>query len=62
VIPPQVAIVGAGLIRREPMVVDGQIVARRALPISLTFDHRAVTGGEATRFLAAMIKDLTQAK
>jgi pyruvate dehydrogenase E2 component (dihydrolipoamide acetyltransferase) len=43
-------------------VVDGKIVARRTLPLSLTFDHRAVTGGEATRFLAAMIKDLTQAK
>jgi len=62
VIPPQVAIVGAGLIRPEPRVVDGKIVARRILPLSLTFDHRAVTGGEATRFLAAMIKDLTQAK
>jgi pyruvate dehydrogenase E2 component (dihydrolipoamide acetyltransferase) len=28
------------------------------LPLSLTFDHRAVTGGEATRFLAAAIADL----
>jgi pyruvate dehydrogenase E2 component (dihydrolipoamide acetyltransferase) len=26
--------------------------------LSLTFDHRAVTGGEATRFLAAVIADL----
>jgi len=28
------------------------------LPLSLTFDHRAVTGGEASRFLAAVITDL----
>jgi 2-oxoisovalerate dehydrogenase E2 component (dihydrolipoyl transacylase) len=28
------------------------------LPLSLTFDHRAVTGGEATRFVAAAVADL----
>jgi 2-oxoisovalerate dehydrogenase E2 component (dihydrolipoyl transacylase) len=28
------------------------------LPLSLTFDHRAVTGGEAARFLKAAIEDL----
>jgi pyruvate dehydrogenase E2 component (dihydrolipoamide acetyltransferase) len=28
------------------------------LPLSLTFDHRAVTGGEAARFLRALIQDL----
>jgi len=31
---------------------------RRTLPLSLTTDHRAVTGGEAARFLAAVIADL----
>jgi pyruvate dehydrogenase E2 component (dihydrolipoamide acetyltransferase) len=31
------------------------------LPLSLTFDHRAVSGGEAGRFLAAMMADLEQA-
>jgi pyruvate dehydrogenase E2 component (dihydrolipoamide acetyltransferase) len=30
----------------------------RLLPLSLTFDHRAVTGGEAARFLRAVIVDL----
>jgi 2-oxoisovalerate dehydrogenase E2 component (dihydrolipoyl transacylase) len=30
----------------------------RVLPLSLTFDHRVVTGGEAARFLAAAICDL----
>jgi 2-oxoisovalerate dehydrogenase E2 component (dihydrolipoyl transacylase) len=28
------------------------------MPLSLTFDHRVVTGGEATRFLMAVVKDL----
>jgi pyruvate dehydrogenase E2 component (dihydrolipoamide acetyltransferase) len=31
------------------------------LPLSLTFDHRAVTGGEAARFMAAVREDLAQA-
>jgi pyruvate dehydrogenase E2 component (dihydrolipoamide acetyltransferase) len=34
---------------------------RRVLPLSLTFDHRAVTGGEASRFLMAVIADLERA-
>jgi pyruvate dehydrogenase E2 component (dihydrolipoamide acetyltransferase) len=63
VLPPTVAILGAGRIRREA-VVEGEgerIVARRMLPLSLTFDHRVVTGGEAARFLRAAIADLTRA-
>jgi 2-oxoisovalerate dehydrogenase E2 component (dihydrolipoyl transacylase) len=58
VMPLQVAIVGAGRITREARVVDNIIGVARVLPLSLTFDHRAVTGAEATRFLMAMIKDL----
>jgi pyruvate dehydrogenase E2 component (dihydrolipoamide acetyltransferase) len=34
----------------------------RVVPLSLTFDHRAVSGGEAGRFLAAMIDDLHKAR
>ena len=58
VMPPQVAIIGAGRITEEPRMVDGAITACRVLPLSLTFDHRAVIGAEATRFLMALIKDL----
>jgi pyruvate dehydrogenase E2 component (dihydrolipoamide acetyltransferase) len=59
VVPPQVAIVGAGRLRREPVVMaDGAIAAHRVLPLSLTFDHRAATGGEAARFLNALKADL----
>ena len=58
VMPPQVAIVGAGRITREPRVIDGEIRSCRILPISLTFDHRAVVGAEATRFLMAVIQNL----
>lgn len=58
VVPPCVAILAAGRVRPQAVVVDGAIAARRLLPLSLTFDHRAATGGEAVRFLAATIAEL----
>jgi len=58
VVPPQVAILGAGRIREDVRVVAGAIRITRLLPLSLSFDHRAVTGGEAARFLQAVIGDL----
>jgi pyruvate dehydrogenase E2 component (dihydrolipoamide acetyltransferase) len=58
IVPPQVAILGAGRITKQPVVADGQLTAHRILPLSLTFDHRAVTGGEAARFLKAAIEEL----
>jgi 2-oxoisovalerate dehydrogenase E2 component (dihydrolipoyl transacylase) len=56
--PPTVAILGAGRVRDEVVAADGQPAVHPILPLSLTIDHRAVTGGEATRFLAAAIADL----
>jgi 2-oxoisovalerate dehydrogenase E2 component (dihydrolipoyl transacylase) len=58
VIPPTVAILGSGKIRDGVGVHQGNIAIRRMMPLSLTFDHRAVTGGEASRFLAAVINSL----
>jgi pyruvate dehydrogenase E2 component (dihydrolipoamide acetyltransferase) len=58
VLPPTVAILGAGRISKQVVVVDDKPAVRRQLPLSLTFDHRAVTGGEAGRFLNAVIADL----
>jgi len=59
--PPQVAILGAGRIHDAVLAIDGTPVVRRVLPLSLTFDHRAVTGGEAARFMAAARADLARA-
>jgi pyruvate dehydrogenase E2 component (dihydrolipoamide acetyltransferase) len=58
VIPPQVAIVGAGRIENRVVPILGGMAVHRILPLSLTFDHRPVNGGEASGFLAAMIADL----
>jgi pyruvate dehydrogenase E2 component (dihydrolipoamide acetyltransferase) len=62
VLPPTVAILGAGRIRRQAVAVGDRLAARRMLPLSLTFDHRVVTGGEAARFLAAVMADLARAE
>ena len=58
VVPPAVAILGSGRITRDVVATESGIEAHRRIPLSLTFDHRCVTGGEAVRFLAAVIADL----
>jgi 2-oxoisovalerate dehydrogenase E2 component (dihydrolipoyl transacylase) len=58
VVPPGIAILGAGAIRREAVAAGTELAVRRRLPLSLSFDHRCVTGAEACRFLAAAIADL----
>lgn len=60
VIPPTVAILGVGAVREVVRVIEGKIAIRMILPLSLTFDHRAVTGGEATRFLGALLAHLAR--
>ncbi|WP_417547939.1 dihydrolipoamide acetyltransferase family protein [Marinobacter segnicrescens] len=56
--PPQVAIVGAGKIRDKVVPHKGKPAVRRIMPLSVTFDHRAATGGEAARFMAALVEAL----
>ena len=58
VVPPTVAIIGAGKLSHDVVAVIGGIEVHRRMPISLTFDHRAATGGEAARFLKALLDDL----
>ncbi|ABF10999.1 dihydrolipoamide acetyltransferase family protein [Cupriavidus metallidurans] len=58
VVPPTVAILGAGRVRDEVVASGGVPAVHRVMPLSLTFDHRVVTGGEAARFLRAVIEDL----
>ena len=58
VVPPTVAIIGAGKLSHDVVAVMGGIEVHRRMPISLTFDHRAATGGEAARFLKALLDDM----
>lgn len=58
IMPPSVAILGCGRMRESAIARDGKLIAGKIAPLSLTVDHRAVTGGEAARFLGAVIKFL----
>ena len=61
VVPPCVAIVGAGRARHQMTPVMGGVESHKVIPLSVTFDHRVATGGEAARFLRAMMDDLALA-
>jgi pyruvate dehydrogenase E2 component (dihydrolipoamide acetyltransferase) len=49
--PPETGILGIGRIAKRPAVVDGQIVPRDLMYLSLSFDHRVVDGAPAAQFL-----------
>ncbi|MDN4615994.1 dihydrolipoamide acetyltransferase family protein [Leifsonia sp. F6_8S_P_1B] len=48
---PEVAILGVGRVLERPWVVDGAVVPRRIVQLSLVFDHRVTDGGVAAGFL-----------
>lgn len=58
IIPPMVAILAVGRINEKVVVEEGKVSVHKQLPLSLTVDHRVITGGEAARFLSALIIDL----
>jgi 2-oxoisovalerate dehydrogenase E2 component (dihydrolipoyl transacylase) len=58
IIPPMVAILAVGRINEKVIADQGKISVHKQLPLSLTVDHRVITGGEAARFLSALIIDL----
>jgi len=60
IVTPQVCIVGAGKVRTEPVVRNDKLQIGRVLPLSLSFDHRAATGGEAAEFMNVIIQSLSQ--
>ena len=60
VMPPSVAILGAGKALKEAVVIEDTIKIQTQLPLSLSFDHRPITGGEAARFLQAIKQHLEQ--
>ena len=48
--PPEVSILGIGKTFEKVKRVNGKIVIRKILPISLSYDHRIIDGAEAARF------------
>jgi pyruvate dehydrogenase E2 component (dihydrolipoamide acetyltransferase) len=58
--PPQVALVGVGRPRARGWVVDGQVVPRTVLTLTLAADHRATDGMTGSRFLNTIADNLTR--
>jgi 2-oxoisovalerate dehydrogenase E2 component (dihydrolipoyl transacylase) len=56
--PPMVAILAVGRMIETVVADKGKPAIHKLLPLSLTVDHRAITGGEAARFLSELIRDL----
>jgi len=58
ILPPMVSIIGVGKLRDEVVAFEGKPTVHPILPLSVTADHRAATGGELARFLKALIESL----
>jgi len=58
--PPQVAIVGAGAVLERPWVVDGAVVPRRLLTLTLAADHRVSDGRSGAAFLSGVAAQLRE--
>ena len=57
---PEVAILGVARSAVEPVYVDGQLVPRTMLPLSLSYDHRVIDGADGARFLRWVVEALQQ--
>jgi 2-oxoglutarate dehydrogenase E2 component (dihydrolipoamide succinyltransferase) len=55
---PQVAILGVGVIKKRPVVIDDAIAIRPVMYLSLSFDHRLVDGALAAQFLSHVVGEL----
>jgi pyruvate dehydrogenase E2 component (dihydrolipoamide acetyltransferase) len=58
---PEVAILGMSRGRKELQIVDGEIVERLMLPLSMSYDHRVVNGADAARFVVRLGQLLSDA-
>ncbi|CAM3768352.1 dihydrolipoamide acetyltransferase family protein [Parendozoicomonas haliclonae] len=58
VVPPSVAILGVGSVDDQVVAWNGQPAVHKVISLSLSFDHRAATGGEAARFLKTVVQHL----
>ena len=53
---PELAIVGLHKIQDRPVVVDGEIVIRKMMYMSISFDHRWIDGAEGARFMSDLAR------
>lgn len=56
--PPETAILGVGRVIEKPVAVDGEVMVRPRMQLSLTYDHRVVDGAPAAEFLKTVKQTL----
>ena len=59
---PEVAILGLGRGAMKPVARDEKVVIRMMTPLGLSYDHRAIDGGEAARFIVDLVAALQDFK
>jgi pyruvate dehydrogenase E2 component (dihydrolipoamide acetyltransferase) len=59
---PEVAILGLGRGASKAVVRDGKVEVRTMLPLGLSYDHRAIDGADAVRFIVEFVKNLQEFK
>jgi 2-oxoglutarate dehydrogenase E2 component (dihydrolipoamide succinyltransferase) len=55
---PQVAILGVGVVKKRPVVIDDAIAIREMMILSMSYDHRWIDGMLAGQFLSTVTRDL----
>lgn len=58
---PEVAILGMSRSQKQLQLVDGNVVERLMLPLSLSYDHRVINGADAARFTVRLASMLSSA-
>jgi pyruvate dehydrogenase E2 component (dihydrolipoamide acetyltransferase) len=57
--PPQAAILAVGATEPKPVVLDGEVVVRPLMSMTITCDHRAIDGADGAEFLRT-VKELLE--
>ncbi len=52
--PPEAGILAVGAVEEKPVVIDGQVVPRPRMRLTMSCDHRAIDGAQGARFLATL--------
>jgi pyruvate dehydrogenase E2 component (dihydrolipoamide acetyltransferase) len=52
--PPETAILAVGGVEEKPVVVDGELVVRKRMRVTMSCDHRAIDGATGAKFLQTL--------
>ncbi len=52
--PPEVGILAVGALEEKPVVIDGELVQRRRMRVTMSCDHRVVDGALGAKFLQTL--------